>query len=209
MASTQAARLTLVAAAIACVALAGCDGGSTPPTAPDCSEFPDQATSPHILPWQVGERYQAFPHLFRHGGVQRFAIDFKMPIGTSVVASRAGRVVRLRETYVDGDHTPGHENHIFIEHDDGTVARYIHLTRNGALVEVGDRVRQGDVIGLSGDTGNSSEPHTHFDLTECCCISPPGYNDLPCGQTHPLTFRNTSPHPCGLANGEFYTAQPF
>ena len=78
-----------------------------------------------------------------------------MPVGTDILAMRAGLVVRVEESYYDGDHVPGHENHVNVQHENGTVARYAHLTNLGALVQVGDLVQQGQPIGLSGDTGNS------------------------------------------------------
>ena len=199
------ARSASALAATLCCLLASCGGSDSQP-APDCSQYPNQVTSPYVLPWAGGETYKANPHVFRESSVQRFAFDFLMPIGTSVVASRSGRVVGVEESYVDGDHQPGHENFIFVEHRDDSVARYIHLTHEGALVEVGDVVVQGEVSGRSGDTGNSTEPHTHFDITSCCCVTPPNYNELPCGQTFPLTFRNTTPHHCGLELGVAYTA---
>jgi len=199
----------MLAAAVVLLLLANCGGGSSPTAPSDCDEFPDQATSPYVLPWSVGETYQAFLHLLRGNPVQRFAIDFPMPIGTVVLASRAGTVVRIEESFFDGDHAGGHENRVFIQHGDGTVARYVHLTHDGVLVEVGALVAEGDPIGLSGDTGNSSGPHTHFDVTACCCITPPNYDELPCGQTLPLSFRNTSTHSCGLEHGTGYTAEPF
>ena len=106
---------------------------------------------------------------------------------------------------------------VYVQHADDTVARYIHLTNNGALVAVGDAVAQGQVIGLSGDTGNSTDPHLHLDVTEGCCAVPPDYNQLPEGQTRPLNFRNaagvtaaiTPDLSCGLLLGEFYTALPY
>jgi murein DD-endopeptidase MepM/ murein hydrolase activator NlpD len=126
-----------------------------------------------------------------------------------VLAMRAGTVVRVDESYFDGDNEPGHENRVMVEHADGTVARYVHLTHLGALVEVGDAVSQGQRIGLSGNTGNSSEPHLHFDVTRACCAAPPNYNEMPSGVTLPLTFRNASPDSsCGLFFSVRYTAVP-
>ena len=122
---------------------------------------------------------------------------------------RAAPVVRLEESCYDGDYVPGHENHVNVQHEDGTVARYAHLTNLGALVQVGDLVRQGQPIGLSGDTGNSRAPHLHFDLTRSCCTVPPNYDVLPHGETLPLSFRNSSPDSsCGLRHQVLYTAMP-
>ncbi|NOT08928.1 MAG: M23 family metallopeptidase [Gemmatimonadales bacterium] len=70
-----------------------------------------------------------------------------------------------------------------------------HLTFGGALVSPGNVVTQGQPIGLSGDNGNSSEPHLHFAVV----IN---------GHTVPVTFRNTRPHPTGLVEGESYSAEP-
>lgn len=193
--------------------LAGCgggDGGGGDGDAPqDCSLFAPAAGSPYRLPWHVGQTWQANPHLARESSVQRFAIDVAMPIGTDVLAMRAGTVVRVEESYFDGDNLFGHENHVFVQHEDGTVARYFHLTNSGALVQTGDIVTQGQRIGLSGHTGNSSQPHLHFDVARSCCTLPPNYNELPAGETLPLTFRNASPDSsCGLRFGVRYTAQP-
>ena len=53
-------------------------------------------------------------------------------------------------------------NYIVIAHDDDTYGGYWHLEQNGALVEVGESVNAGDIIGRSGSTGFSSMAHLHF-----------------------------------------------
>ncbi len=53
-------------------------------------------------------------------------------------------------------------NYVVIRHDDGTCAQYVHLKKEGALVQVGARVATGTPIALSGHTGNSTQPHLHF-----------------------------------------------
>jgi murein DD-endopeptidase MepM/ murein hydrolase activator NlpD len=193
--------------------LAGCGGGSGDgddvEIPQDCSAFSPAADSAYRLPWHVGHTYEADPHLWRDSSVQRYAVDVDMPIGTEVLAMRAGTVVRVQESFFDGDNLLGHENQVYVQHDDGTVARYFHLTNLGALVQVGDTVTQGQRIALSGNTGNSSGPHLHFDVTRACCTVPPQYNDLPAGETLPLTFRNATPDSsCGLRFNVRYTAQP-
>jgi murein DD-endopeptidase MepM/ murein hydrolase activator NlpD len=203
---------------VICLAMASCRGdGNEDAIAYDCSVFPAAATSPYILPWNVGTTHLANPHAARETSPQKYALDLLMPIGTDVLAIRDGTVVRVVENFTDDDHTRGHENYVYVQHADDTVARYIHLTNNGALVAVGDAVVQGQVIGRSGDTGNSTDPHLHLDVTESCCAVPPDYNQLPEGQTRPLNFRNaagataaiTPDMSCGLRRGERYTALPY
>ena len=115
-------------------------------------------------------------------------------------------VAAVQESYADGNNKDLQENYVFIKHDDGTIGRYFHLTENGALVEEGATVEQGQVIARSGNSGQSGEPHLHFDVQKCGPNLPPKYNELPCGQTLPLTFRNTRPHTCGLQPNESYIA---
>jgi murein DD-endopeptidase MepM/ murein hydrolase activator NlpD len=81
-----------------------------------------------------------------------------------VLAARAGVVVDV----VDGNIASGTRkvfydkaNRVQVLHADGTIAMYAHL-RHGAVVEVGEQVGTGDLLGLSGDTGFSTGPHLHF-----------------------------------------------
>ncbi len=173
------------------------------------SELGDPAESPLVLPFEVGKRFQInqgyCPPDPRWGHHNWFALDFEMPIGTKVVAARSGQVIFIEERYTDGNRQPGQENHIFILHDDGTVAQYTHLTKNGALVSPGDMVAQGQVIGLSGDTGASIGPHLHFVVYR-------GRNDFSRQYSIPVNFKNAD----GLVNAqrgliyqEWYEAKPY
>ena len=58
----------------------------------------------------------------------------------------------------------GRANFIRIVHDDGSMAVYAHLKPEGVQVRTGQRVRKGQRIGLSGNTGFSTAPHLHFVL---------------------------------------------
>lgn len=107
---------------------------------------------------------QGFGGRFSHHGAGRYSVDFGMPWGTPVLAARGGTVVAV----VDGNIASGlrkmyydRANKVDVLHVDGTIATYAHL-RHGAVVEVGQRVATGDLIGLSGDTGYSGGPHLHF-----------------------------------------------
>jgi murein DD-endopeptidase MepM/ murein hydrolase activator NlpD len=185
----------------------------SPPSNVNCALFPESRTAPYVLPFPVGERFRigrTFDH-FTPGnqGVGLYAVDIDMTMGSSVHAMRAGTVVAVEERFSDSDHAVFHENWVMIRHADNTVARYIHIGENGALVDVGEIVVQGRLIARSGNSGESNGPHLHFDVQTCGPNLPPGYNTLPCGMTVPLSFRNTETQTCGLASGRSYTAQPF
>lgn len=57
-------------------------------------------------------------------------------------------------------------NHIIIDHGNGEYAFYAHIREGHVLVKPGDKVKQGQVIGRVGNTGNSSGPHLHFQLMD-------------------------------------------
>lgn len=214
-------RLALLALAASLVLwrCGGSDGSgsgpaaSEPPPTVDCSRFPDQRTSAYALPFPVGLSFQVsrtFTHFTTgNGGVGLYAVDFLMPIGTAIHAARSGAVVAVEDRYADSDKLDYHENWIMIRHADASVGRYFHLTQSGARVTVGQIVDQGQFIGLSGNSGPSTAPHLHFDVQTCGPNLPPRYNDLPCGQTLPVSFRNTEAHSCGLAASQPYTALSF
>lgn len=91
----------------------------------------------------------------------RYAIDIAMPVGTPIVASRAGVVVKT-ENHQSGRGRDPAGNFVRILHADGTMAVYLHLSRGSVRVKEGQRVVQGTPLGLSGNTGNSTGPHLHF-----------------------------------------------
>jgi murein DD-endopeptidase MepM/ murein hydrolase activator NlpD len=101
-----------------------------------------------------------------------YSVDFLLPEGTELLASRGGEVTKVKKngtkSYAGKDSVKGekaykkHMNEIEIKHNDGTFASYSHLKNKGVFVNVGDKVKQGQVIGLSGNTGWSSEPHLDF-----------------------------------------------
>lgn len=177
---------------------------------PNCDCFPNQSSSPYNLPYEPGSAFPASNttghYRSQNGGVGLYAIDFRMPIGTPIVASRDGKVVASRDEFEDGNGINLEENFVFIQHSDSTIARYFHLTNGGARVKIGQRVSQGDVIGISGNTGQSAYPHLHFDVQQCGPNLPPNYNQMPCGQTIPVSFQNTEQHGCGLQVEKVYVA---
>jgi len=119
----------------------------------------------YILPYPVGESYVVIQSNCSPigGHYLTFAYDFDMQLGDTVVASRAGVVVFVNDQYADSDWTSGHENNVFVQHSDGTRVRYTHLKQNSVLVYIGQNIVQGQVLGLSGSSGNTGGvPHLHF-----------------------------------------------
>lgn len=145
--------------------LLGCgDGADSLAHLGVCDGYPDPASSNYILPWSTGQTElitQGNCSPVSHNSSQRYAYDIGMDIGTSIVASRAGTVLEIEESFTDGSACPNN-NFVYIEHADGSVAAYFHLTKNGALVNAGDSITQGQPIALSGNTGCSTGAHLHF-----------------------------------------------
>lgn len=165
------------------------------------SGYSAQIESDYVLPYQSGDAFLVGQGNCTYGSheidtSQAYAYDFDMPIGTELVAVRGGEVLRVIEHFRENNQTPGQENYLVIVHDDDTISAYYHLTKNGALVKEGDYVEQGEVIALSGNTGDSTEPHLHFEVALC--------EDC---QTLPINFRNTLKHKQGLEEGQTYLAQ--
>jgi hypothetical protein len=95
-----------------------------------------------------------------------YAIDIVMPIGTTVLAARDGIVMDVEEDFnrsgSDLQEFADKANHVRILHGDGTMAVYAHLDLASVQVRAGGRVRAGQVIARSGNTGFSTGPHLHF-----------------------------------------------
>ncbi|MEV7543029.1 M23 family metallopeptidase [Streptomyces sp. NPDC089915] len=86
--------------------------------------------------------------------------DFAVPVGTPVHAASAGTVVKAGPN--GGGDGPAYGNAIVIKHADNTYSQYAHLSK--ILVKIGQKVSLDQKIALSGNTGNSSGPHLHFEI---------------------------------------------
>ena len=116
-----------------------------------------------------GER----PNQFGGNGITLHnGIDLRAQEGTDVMASADGLVIW---TGYSGDYehideqgrqhySSGFGNAVILEHDEGFLTLYAHLQNSN--VDYGQFVKQGEVIGHSGNTGGSTGPHLHFELID-------------------------------------------
>lgn len=108
---------------------------------------------------------QGFNGKSTHFGQSQYAVDFDLLSGTKVFAARDGIVVKTKEDSNKSGPTKQFNkfaNYITIRHPDNTYATYGHLKRNGVVVKVGQKVKRGQHIGYSGNTGYSTGAHLHF-----------------------------------------------
>jgi murein DD-endopeptidase MepM/ murein hydrolase activator NlpD len=130
--------------------------------------FKEDSSYIYTLPFQNKKKIfliQAYESMFSHKGER--ALDFKVKKGTKICAARDGVVVSMREDSDKGglkDENLSDGNYISIKHNDGSVANYWHLQKDGVIVNVGDTVQSGQWIALSGNTGYSAFPHLHFEV---------------------------------------------
>ncbi|HCM25847.1 MAG TPA: hypothetical protein DIC34_04760 [Treponema sp.] len=165
----------------------------------------DSEAELYYLPFPVGTAYtcvQGYDNRSSHLARPFFyAVDFAMPIGTLLTASRGGVVLAIQVGYTDQDiGSVDKANFIIVAHGDDTFSRYIHLTHLGSLVKDGQRIKAGDPVGYSGSSGSPGLPHLHFDVTRG--------GPMPDDQTIPLRFANTIPHPDGPQSWISYPARP-
>lgn len=148
-------------------------------------------TPVYQLPWKCGQdrmctavNAESWHHM--DGSFSEFAFDFKFSPNGKVRAARGGVVHKLHFVTQQGDPcydgcdgssdyckaTCGDKaNAVTIKHSDGTVAQYLHLNAKAQGLSIGDRVEQGQLVALSGNTGWSTGPHLHFMVMEKGCQS--------------------------------------
>ena len=92
-------------------------------------------------------------------------------------------------------------NYVNIRHSDGTLGNYYHLKQGGSAVKIGDKVKKGQLIAYSGNTGYTTAPHLHFSVSKVDPISMRRPINLPI-KIQTLQGIVTNPH-----EGEYYTVQ--
>lgn len=116
---------------------------------------PEGPSVPHRWPLAVSSFRTRGLAVGDSAGEQHPGIDLAVPAGSDVRASGGGAV---RAAGTD----PAYGLFVLLQHPEGYETMYGHLSR--VLVVKGERVRAGQVIGLSGNTGRSTAPHLHFEV---------------------------------------------
>lgn len=109
----------------------------------------------YIKPLYGGRLSSGFGYRSFRGGGYHYGIDWACPTGTTIYASSGGTVTR-------SGWSSSYGYCIYIQHPGGVETRYAHNSK--LLVSLGQTVNQGQAIALSGNTGDSSGPHLHFEI---------------------------------------------
>jgi thermitase len=129
------------------------------------------------LPWPSGTSYYVSQNWgipqpgVSHSGLGLYAYDFGMPGGSSVSASRTGKVVISDGGRADttencgGSDKANLANRIVINHSDGKASLYLHLMSTSVSADSSKDIPQGKIIGKSGRTGwTNCAYHLHFQV---------------------------------------------
>ena len=109
-------------------------------------------------------------------------IDFAAPVGTPIYAAGSGRVIHRG---VKG----GYGNAVILAHSGSVTTLYGHMSRYAKGLSVGDKVRQGEVIGYVGSTGLASGPHLHYEYRVGGVHRNPATVPLPKAESIPAELR--------------------
>ena len=119
--------------------------------------FPLAANTQYRISSHVGKRNSQRTTNGNRTSSNHKGMDIAVPIGTPVYSTYSGKVVAAGPAN-------GFGKWVKIEQDDGNTAIYGHIS--SAKVSVGDTIRQGDLIALSGNEGNTTGPHLHYELRD-------------------------------------------
>lgn len=100
-----------------------------------------------------------------HVGPFRGAIDYAMQLGTPVIAPLDGEVRDVEdnhERYGPTEEFVHDANYVTIARANGEFSQAVHLAKDSVIVKKGDKVKAGQQIGITGNSGWMTEPHLHF-----------------------------------------------
>jgi len=132
----------------------------------------DPQLNSHIRPPDQGPQNQLYAYDFRTQNTETLKKLEDFPVfGTQILAPGDGIVVQVIDGSIDveigqRDRSVGVGNAIIIDHHNREYSLICHFKHKSIRVKVGDIVKQADVIGLCGNTGNTFQPHIHFNLQD-------------------------------------------
>jgi murein DD-endopeptidase MepM/ murein hydrolase activator NlpD len=128
------------------------------------------STNNHNRPSNSGPQNQLYAYDFRDEftGIKQQLEDY-IVYGMSVLAPGRGKIIQVIDGSIDCipgefDRSVGVGNAVIIDHNNGEYSVLCHFKYNSIKVKVGDDIQQGEMLGLCGNTGNTSQPHIHFHL---------------------------------------------
>lgn len=132
-----------------------------------------RATPPLRLPWTCDEVHHVTNghHTNTHTGMDAYAWDFGLSVGTEVRAPADGVVRMVKMDSSQGGCNSAYANdanYVVLAFADGTEALHMHLQHNSSPLHVGDAVKQGDLVGKVGLTGWVCGAHLHFQIQHDC-----------------------------------------
>lgn len=129
-------------------------------------------TNNHNRPPEMGPQNQLYAYDFRmdNSGKEKNLTDFPV-FGQEVLAPGNGVVIQVIDGSIDieigeRDRSVGVGNAVIIDHQTGEFSLLCHFKFNSIRIKVGDKIKQGDILGLCGNTGNTFQPHIHFNLQD-------------------------------------------
>jgi murein DD-endopeptidase MepM/ murein hydrolase activator NlpD len=124
------------------------------------------------LPFPEGREYRVLQgnntNFTHNTDWSRYAIDFDLKTNDIITSASDGYVVGVIDNYEFGGEGPEwkpYANYITVyEPESGVFIQYVHLVKNGSMVRVGDKIEAGQPIARSGNTGQSTVEHLHFNV---------------------------------------------
>lgn len=132
---------------------------------------PGQMTDSGGYIWPVPSSKNITSKFGPRWGKNHNGLDIGAPIGTEVVASRSGEVIKVNDSCpTQGGYGSrcggGFGNYVYLKHSDGFVSIYPHMKQGSVTPKVGDKINSGQKVGEIGNSGSSTGPHLHFEIRD-------------------------------------------
>lgn len=129
-------------------------------------------TNNHNRPQNQGPQNQLYAYDFRTETKDKLKKLEDYPVfGKEIITPAEGIICQVINGSIDvnigeRDRSVGVGNAVIIDHQNGEYSLICHFKHNSIKVKVKDKVKQGQVIGLCGNTGNTTQPHIHYNLQD-------------------------------------------